>query len=196
VNGSELKREKRGVRTRVLALRDAMPEPERERAGREIVERLLSLPELARARTVMAFWSFGSEVPTEPLLLALHERGTTVALPRIVERELEARSYEPGDPITRTPFDAAEPSDGRTIAPAEVDVIVTPGVAFDRSGARVGYGGGYYDRFFRTTRDDALRAGIGFGVQLVQEPLPSGSFDLPLDVLVTEAETLRFDRCG
>jgi 5-formyltetrahydrofolate cyclo-ligase len=196
VNASELKRAKRRVRARVLELRDGMPPSERERAGREIVDRLRSLPELERARTVMAFWSFGSEVSTEPLLSALHGRGVIVALPRIVERDLEARSYEPGDPLTVAPFGAAEPSGGRVIPPVEIDVIVTPGVAFDRAGARVGYGGGYYDRFFPKARVDALRAGIAFDVQVVEEPLPRGSFDLPLDVLVTERRTLRFPRSG
>jgi 5-formyltetrahydrofolate cyclo-ligase len=194
VNAAALKREKRRVRERVLALRDAMPEGERDAAGRAIVERLLSLPELTRAKTVMVFWSFGSEIDTPPLLTGLHERGARVALPRIVERDLEARTYAPGDPVSLTSFGAAEPSDGEAVPPEEVDVIVTPGVAFDRRGMRVGYGGGYYDRFFARTRADAVRVGAGYSAQLVEEPLPAAAFDLPLDLLVTEAETLRFAR--
>ena len=194
MNAGVLKREKRRVRERVLALRDASSMEEREAAGRAIVERLLALPEVARAKTVMVFWSFGSEIDTAPLLARLHERGARVALPRIVEGELEARTYAPGDPVTVTTFGAAEPSDGEVVPPEEVDVVVTPGVAFDRRGMRVGYGGGYYDRFFARIRDDAVRVGIGYAVQLVDEPLPAGSFDQPLDLLVTEAEVLRFER--
>jgi 5-formyltetrahydrofolate cyclo-ligase len=194
VNAGVLKREKRRVRERVLALRDASSQEEREAAGRAIVEHLLSLPEVARSKTVMVFWSFGSEIDTAPLLARLHERGARVALPRIVEGELEARTYAPGDPVTVTTFGAAEPSDGEVVPPGEVDVIVTPGVAFDRRGMRVGYGGGYYDRFFARIRDDAVRVGIGYAVQLVEESLPAGSFDQSLDLLVTEAEVLRFER--
>ena len=52
------------------------------------------------------------------------------------------------------------------VHPAEIDVVATPAVAFDRAGRRVGYGGGFYDRFFPRTRADALRVGVGFGVQL------------------------------
>jgi 5-formyltetrahydrofolate cyclo-ligase len=194
VNAGELKRKKQRVRARVLAVRDAMSTPARAAAGRAIVERVLSLPELSATKTVMVFWSFGSEVETAPLRLRLHDAGVRVALPRIVERELEARAYVPGDPVTVTSFGAAEPSDGEVVAPEEVDVVLTPGVAFDRRGMRVGYGGGYYDRFLARTRDDAVRMGLGFAVQLVEDPLPAGSFDLRLDLLVTEAEVLRFER--
>ena len=69
--------------------------------------------------------------------------------------------------------------------------MATPAVAFDRQGRRVGYGGGFYDRFFPRTRPDAFRVGIGFGVQLVDGELPGGSFDLRVDVVVTESETVR-----
>jgi 5-formyltetrahydrofolate cyclo-ligase len=55
----------------------------------------------------------------------------------------------------------------------------------------VGYGGGFYDRFFPRTRGDALRAGVGFGIQLLGEALPGGPFDLRVDVVVTESETVR-----
>jgi 5-formyltetrahydrofolate cyclo-ligase len=72
-----------------------------------------------------------------------------------------------------------------------VDVVATPAVAFDRTGRRVGYGGGYYDRFLLGTREDALIAGVGLGVQLLDEPLPEGGFDRRVDVIVTESETVR-----
>jgi 5-formyltetrahydrofolate cyclo-ligase len=67
-------------------------------------------------------------------------------------------------------------------------------VAFDRSGRRVGYGGGFYDRFFPRTRPDAFRAGIGFGAQIVDGELPGGDFDQRLDAVVTESETVRCRR--
>ncbi|MBI3649335.1 MAG: 5-formyltetrahydrofolate cyclo-ligase [Actinobacteria bacterium] len=194
MTGAELKKAKKRVRSQVKSLRDELSPKERDRIGLVIVERLLGLPELAQARIVMAFWSFGSEVPTAPLLDRLHARGVRIALPRIARGEIEACTYFPGDPVTIAPFGAGEPSDGVVLAPTDVDVIVTPGVAFDRRGRRVGYGGGFYDRFLARTRPDALRAAICYGVQLVVEPLPAGSFDLPVDVLVTESEILRFSR--
>lgn len=196
MKGAELKKAKRRVRAETRALRDAIPLERRERLGSEITERFLALPELGAARTVMAFWSFGSEVPTEGLLRGLHDGGFRIALPRIVEGELQPRTYEPGDPVTMASFGAGEPAGGEPLAPADIDVVVTPGVAFDRHGGRVGYGGGYYDRFFRRARSDALRAAICFDVQLVDEPLPTGPFDVPVDLVVTESDTLRIRRLG
>lgn len=191
MSGAELKKAKRRVRTEIRAIRDAIPEQRRAQLGETITQRVLALPELGGAHTVMAFWSFGSEVPTDGLLRSLDERGLRVALPRIVDGELEPRTYEPGDPVTVASFGAGEPSDGSTLDPADVDVVITPGVVFDRRGGRIGYGGGYYDRFSRRLREDTLLAAICFAVQLVEGPIPAGPFDRPVDVIVTESEIVR-----
>ena len=193
---ADLKRAKRAVRAHVLAARDAMSASERDRATWRIVEHVLSLPEVGRASTVMAFWSFGSEPDTAPLVEALDSRGVRIALPRIVGGDIEAYAYAPGDAVTVTPFGASEPSTGEALDPSAIDVVVTPAVAFDRSGRRVGYGGGFYDRFLPRTRPDALRIGIGFDLQLVDGELPGGLFDLGLDAIVTESGVLRVRRLG
>lgn len=193
LNSAELKRAKRDVRRRVLAERDALSLAQRTRLAQAATERFFSLPELSRAKTVLAFWSFGSELSTAPLIAGLHDRGAVVALPRIVDGELEARSYRPGDPVTPTTFGAFEPDAGTVLDPTEIDVIAVPAVAFDRDGRRVGYGGGFYDRFLLKTRRDATRAGIAYGMQLLAPglELPDGHFDLRVDLVITEAETLR-----
>ena len=189
MNSGELKRAKRAERARMLAHRDAIDPMERARLGGLVLERFLALPEAAAASTVMAFWSFGSEVPMDPLIARLVEAGITVVLPRIVDGHLEPRTWRPGDPVSETHFGAREPEGGSVVDPGEIDVVATPGVAFDRGGGRIGYGGGFYDRFLPTTR--ALRAAVAFGVQLLDEPLPRAPFDLPVHVIVTESETIR-----
>lgn len=193
MRSTELKRAKRDVRRRVLAARDDMPPNERESRGLEAVRRFLALPQVSAARTVLAFWSFGSEVPTAPLIEGLHDRGARVALPRIVGGEMEAREFRPGDRMTETSFGALEPADGAVVDPVEIDVVGVPGVAFDRDGRRVGYGGGYYDRFLPRTRAETTRIGIGFGIQLlpVGTTLPSGGFDERVDLVITESEAAR-----
>lgn len=188
-----LKRAKRDVRRAVLAERDSLTEAERTARAEAITRRFLELPEVMEAGSILAFWSFGSEVPMSPLIEALHDRGVRVSLPRIVGGDLEPRAYAPGDRLTATAFGAMEPAAARPVDPADLDVIATPAVAFDRTGARVGYGGGFYDRFFLTTRTACLRAGVAFDLQLcpADRALPAGSFDLKVDAIVTESETLR-----
>ena len=196
MQSGDLKKAKRELRRQVLALRDAMSADDRRRAGAAIVDRFLALPEVAGARTVMAFWSFGSEVDTRPLLDALAARGTAIALPKIRDGQLEPRSWAPGDPLEQAWFGASEPVAGDEVDPGEIDVVAVPGVAFDRLGGRLGYGGGFYDRFLLRTRDDAVRAAIGFACQLVDAPVPAASFDLRIDVVVTETEVVRAPRAG
>lgn len=185
-----LKQAKRALRRAVLARRDALALEERSELSRRIADRILAMSEVAPARIVMAFWSFGSEVETAPLLRRLHESGTRVVLPRIEAGDLLAVSYVPGDPVASTRFGAMEPSSERAVVPEEVDAVVVPGVAFDRRGARVGYGRGFYDRFLARTRPGVPAIAIAFGLQVV-ERVPEGRMDRRLDAIVTEDEVIR-----
>lgn len=189
MKSSELKRAKRQTRRAILEDRDAVPVDVREERGKRVVERFLGLPEVQRASTILLFSTFGSEVPTAALIRHLHERGVGVALPRIEGADLVPVAYAPGDPTTTTSFGAEEPVDGTALDPRSIDVVAVPGVAFDRGGRRIGYGGGYYDRFLRDLR--AFRVALVFGLQVVNEVLPAGRFDVPVAAIVTEDETIR-----
>jgi 5-formyltetrahydrofolate cyclo-ligase len=194
MNSAELKKAKRAIRRRILARRDALPQHDRARLGRRAVDHLLTCPELQAQATVFAFWAFGSEVPTAPLLERLHRSGCTVCLPRIEGTDIRPVAYRPDDELRETGFGAMEPSAGSVVAERDVDVIVTPAVAFDLDGHRVGYGGGYYDRFFARADDRAFRVGLAFELQVLSDPLPAGNFDLRVDAVATEARVLRFSR--
>ena len=188
MKSSELKRAKRRTRLAVLADRDAQPADVRAARGERVVERFLELPEVRRATTVMLFSHFGSEVPTASVIRRLHERGVMVALPRVQEADLVPVTYAPGDPMTTTSFGAQEPVDGTPLDPASIDVVAVPGVAFDREGRRIGYGGGYYDRFLRGL--PAFTVALAFDLQVADEALPAGRSDLPVHAIVTEEETI------
>lgn len=185
-----LKREKRSIRTALRTLRDALSEEDRAARSRSIARALLALPELDGAGTVMVFSSFGTEVVTLPIVDALVASGRRVALPRIEQADIVAVSYRTGEEMRPAAFGMDEPLGGDLIAPGDLDVIVTPGLAFDRHGYRIGYGGGYYDRLFTKTRPDAVKVGICFAAQLVG-PLPHGGHDVPVDLIVTDAGVVR-----
>ena len=176
MTSGELKRAKREVRRRVLAARDAIDPADRARAAAAVADRVLALPELVAATTVLAFSSFGSELSTMPLIEALVGRGVVVGLPVIDGEDLIARSWRPGEPTTETGFGAREPAGGDVIDPA---------------GRRVGYGGGFYDRFLPRTRADAFRVTVVLPEQVVREDLPAGAFDLRVHAIVTPEEVIR-----
>ena len=190
VPAHRLKQAKRVLRRAVLAERDAVPQDDRSALSRAIADRFLGLPETRGAETVLAFSSFGSEVDTGPLIAGLRSLGKTVALPRIDGNEVAPVVATPETPMTEASFGAMEPAEGRALDVAELDLVVVPGVAFDRSCGRVGYGGGYYDRLLGKRRDGVAGIAIAFALQIV-ERVPSGAIDRRVDGVVTEFEVVR-----
>ncbi|MFM7717898.1 MAG: 5-formyltetrahydrofolate cyclo-ligase [Actinomycetota bacterium] len=185
---ADLKREKRRLRAEVLARRDALPQGERDERSRRVAERLTALPDLAGVEVLMAYWPFGSEVDPRPFLAAL--RDVRVALPRVVGSRLVPVAFRPGDALRRTPLGPSEPVHGEPLDPASIGFVLVPGVAFDRSGARLGYGGGFYDRFVPALAPGTPLVAAAFACQVV-EGVPSGTADHGVDVVVTEDEVLR-----
>jgi 5-formyltetrahydrofolate cyclo-ligase len=185
-----LKQAKRALRREILAERDALPADDRSSRSEAIAERFLELPEAAGTRIVLAFWSFGSEVDTAPLIARLRSHGTTVALPRIESGEVVPVVATPGATMTQTSFGAMEPAEGRVIEVAELDLVVVPGVAFDRSCDRMGYGAGYYDRLLGLRRDGVGAIAVAFSIQIVDR-VPTGAIDRRIDGVVTELEVIR-----
>jgi 5-formyltetrahydrofolate cyclo-ligase len=161
-SSERLKRAKRALRRDVIARRDALPERDRAAASLAIADRVAAMPEAREAGSAMAFWSFGSEVDTAPLIERWVAEGKVVALPRI----------------------------GRLLDPSELDLVIVPGVAFDRPGNRVGYGAGYYDRLLGRTRPGVAAVAIAFALQIVSE-VPTGRTDRRVDAIVTETEVIR-----
>lgn len=190
-----LKRAKRALRREISARRDALGPEERRGKSLAIAEHLLALPEVRRARLAMVFWSFGSEVDTGPILDRLASEGVRLALPRIERTDIVPVPYRRGDALLEAGFGAKEPAAAGVSIARDVDVVVTPGVAFDRRGRRVGYGRGFYDRFLRSIGPEPFRVAIGFALQVVDE-VPHGPFDEPVDAIVTEAGVIRVRSTG
>lgn len=187
------KRAKRALRRDVLAERDALPIVERVTKSEAIALRLLGMSETIHARVVMAYWSFGSEVDTAPLIERLVAQGRTVALPRIERDELVPVAFVPDEAMQETTFGAMEPSNGRALDPGELDLVVAPGVAFDRACGRVGYGRGFYDRLLGRVPAGTPVVGVAFDLQVVHE-VPTGRSDRAVDAVVTENEVIRCRR--
>jgi 5-formyltetrahydrofolate cyclo-ligase len=182
-------RAKRALRARMRRLREAVTGPERIRLAMELERRLLALPEFERAGTVLLFYSFGSEVPTRGVADHLLAAGKRLLLPYLSEDDMEAAEVLPGEALVQASYGPKEPSRRTAVDPHEVDLVVTPGLAFDRRGYRLGYGRGLYDRYLARLRPAALRIGIGFSLQIVEE-VPAGPSDEPVHMVVTDAESI------
>lgn len=191
--GVALREAKLALRSRILLARDALTADERSRASDSITATLTALPSFERASTVLLTLAFRSEWNTMPLILHALSRGKNVVLPRVdtAARMLElhrvldpARDVDPGyrgipEPRASCPV----------IAPASIDWVLVPGVAFDRQGRRLGYGGGFYDRLLPLVATTAPRVAAAYSVQLVDR-VPSAPHDVTVDVIITENETI------
>lgn len=131
------------------------------------------------------YLSFGSEVGTGPLIHSLLEAGKRVCVPRLERGEM--RSVPLTDKLVREPHGFLQPDEGEE---QTCEVAITPLLAVDAEGFRLGYGGGYYDRYF-AAHPQVLRVGLGFEAQLSAR-LPRGMGDIPLHALVTEREVRFF----
>ncbi len=183
---------KRALRDLVLGRRDALSGAQRLAAGEALRARLTALPVVAGARTILCFASFRSEVDTAPLITWCLGRSAAVALPRIVgPHHMEAFAVtDPQRDLIAGRYGIAEPRPGLPLVdPAAIDVVIVPGAAFDASGGRMGYGGGFYDTFLARLRPDARRIGIGFDLQVV-ERVPREAHDLGVDLVVTERRAI------
>jgi len=177
---------KAALRRRMRALRAAIPADERARLAREVEEALFGLPEVQGADTVLLFYSFGTEVATGRMAERAMAYGKRLLLPYVDGDAMEAAEVRPGDRLTPTAYGPKEPERRVPVAPEDVDVVVTPGLAFDRRGGRLGYGGGHYDRYLARLRPHAVRVGIAFSMQIIDE-VPAEVRDERVHIVVTDA---------
>lgn len=167
----------------------ALSPNERAAASAEICRRIGALPEWAAAQTVALY----AAQPSEPDLAALlGAPGKAFCFPEVSGDALEFRRCHSHDLLRPGPWKILEPDPEHcpVIAAGEIDLLLIPGLAFTRSGGRLGRGGGFYDRFLIRVHPRAVKVGVSFHAQLVPV-LPLEIHDHEVDRVVTEAETFR-----
>ena len=184
---STITAEKAALRTQIRARLKALPLSERQAGDALLFQRFLSLPQTAAASTLLLYHGMGTEPDTARLIPALLDRGKQVLLPRCLPgRCLEARRVTEESALIRHRYGMLEPGEDCPLAAREsIDLILVPGLCFDRLGYRLGQGGGYYDRYL------AGYAGSTVGLcrrAVLQEAVPREAHDRPVDLVVTDGE--------
>jgi len=177
--------DKKTIRRRVLAAREALPGATIARWSTAIEAHLDAAGLFDRGTVFHLYYPMRGEVDTRPLIERLWRRGAIVLLPRsdFTTRQVinyPIRSFAELEP---TRFGMHEPKTDGTPWQGPIDVIFVPGVAFDLQKNRLGYGGGFYDRFLAET--PALKVALAFGMQLVSG-IPTAIHDVRMDLLATE----------
>jgi len=192
-HGTSLRDAKLSLRREMLLRRDALEPGVRAAAGAAIVARLSELPSFAAARTLLLTLPFRSEWDTMPLVRQALAEGKRVAIPRVNAATRMLDLYVIADPV----LDIGVGHQGipepllhcGAVEPSAIDWVLVPGVTFDRSGRRLGYGGGYYDRLLPLLASHTPRIVGAFDLQIV-ERVPAGPQDTTIDLIVTPTETI------
>ena len=189
--------EKKALRKRILALRDALSFDERQRKSAVIQSRLFSLPQFIASRTVALFVSFRSEVLTESIIRGALSLSKVIAVPvtDLARKQLSlSRITDYDTDLAPGTWGIPEPKPDRIrpVTSDELDLVITPGAAFDRQGRRLGYGGGFYDGLLKsmTVRKPAIALALAFALQIVDEVPFDPSHDQPVDMIITEEEII------
>ncbi len=186
---------KRQLRKEMIKERNALSPVQRAEKSAVIVDRLLMLDEYIDASSIMVYLDCRSEVQTGSLVVRALADGKRVAVP---VTDTANRSLTPSlitsfpGGLQPGPWGIPEPKPQavRPLDPAELDIVITPGLVFDKSGYRIGYGYGYYDRFLCRTGQKTIHIGLAFELQLRTNVYP-GPHDVPVQYILTEERLLR-----
>jgi 5-formyltetrahydrofolate cyclo-ligase len=186
-NLSPVSDQKAIIRQEILRYRRQLGHQERHQASLLIAARALALPELKAAKVIAGYWPLAGEVDTTLLISALHYRGHSLALPRVVGQGLSFHLWAPEDALIAGAFGVMEPL--REMPEVSPDALLVPVVAADFQGNRIGYGRGFYDRALSDLRRDGplLTVGLAFKCQMV-EAVPVEGSDQKLNRILSDAK--------
>jgi 5-formyltetrahydrofolate cyclo-ligase len=154
----------------------------------------IDLPFVTCVHTYLAMYDH-NEIPTQQIIgyLKFRNPGLQVSIPKVNTEtgQIEHFIYKEDMVMVINKFGVKEPSDGDKIDATDIDVVLTPLLAFDKKGNRVGFGKGYYDRFFSQCRGDVLKIGLSFfeAEEIIED---ASQYDIPLNFCVTPQTVYRF----
>lgn len=180
---------KQEIRKQIQKLRDALSPEEWKEKTDAICERVISSDMFREATDVLCYVNIKSEVGTGAIIEEAWRLGKNVWVPKVIsDEQMEFYCIHSFSDLSVGAFGISEPDGTGKVNCPEFALMIVPGVAFDLSGNRIGYGKGYYDRYIeRCAHLDTM--GIAFDIQLL-EKLPADACDQPLDAVITETLTL------
>ncbi|MCF6460432.1 5-formyltetrahydrofolate cyclo-ligase [Clostridium sp. Cult3] len=187
--------DKKVLRKQILDKRSQLTPQEIKEKSKSIENRLFSLVEYKQSNFIFSFISFRDEVHTHEIIKTSLDNGKRIGVPiTVVEpRKLlvsEIKDFD--EELEMGYYDILAPKEEyqRIVSPDLVDLVLVPGVAFDERGYRVGYGGGYYDRFFSGLKRDVVKIGLCYELQISSQ-VPIDSYDIPVDYILTERRLIK-----
>ncbi|QUH18732.1 5-formyltetrahydrofolate cyclo-ligase [Alkaliphilus sp. B6464] len=186
---------KKEIRKNILQGKDTFSNKMVREKSLAMMDTLSKIDFYKNANNVMLYISFGKEVTMKPIIDDLQNREKRVFIPVTVPATKalivsELKSYE--DDLVVGHFGIMESKEEalRPVEPSILDLVIVPGVAFDKNGYRIGYGGGYYDRFLPRLPEKTTTISLAFEMQLIDK-VPTSQYDLPVQYIITEEQFIK-----
>jgi len=185
-----VKLDKKSIRKEIMEKRSKLTWEIIKEKSHIIEERLFNLEEYQKSNFIFSFISFKDEVHTHEIIKNSLNMGKRIGVPVTVikPRKLlvsELKDFEKELEIGYYGILTPKKEYQRILSPNIVDLVLVPGVAFDVEGYRVGYGGGYYDRFFSSLKKDVIKIGLCYDLQILSQ-VPRDPYDIPVDLIISE----------
>ena len=179
--------QKAALRKHLLEKRDATSAELRDILSGKIHQNLKKISSYTNSQNVACYFPIGSEIDTHNIMLDMLEQDKNLLLPRIVNNNLEFCIVPNLEKLEKGSFEIMEPRDSCKKA-EKINCVLIPTVGVSKSGVRLGYGKGYYDRFLSST--DAVKISLTYSKQIVKS-IPSDSHDIKIDWIVNEDENVK-----
>ena len=155
-----------------------------------ICENIRKTPEFQKAKNIMIYYPFGSEIN---ILELLEDTTKNWVLPKVTGDEIDVYFYEKNDILSENQWKIPEPCiDSKKTNTKVIDMVILPGLCADKKGFRVGYGLGFYDRFLRNVHPQCIKL-IPVVSELFLDEVPKDLWDEPLDIVITEKEIFKIN---
>ena len=189
--------DKKTLRNEVVAKRDLLTEKDYLEYSQIITDTLYEMDAYKDAKRIMIFISLGSEINTHPLIKQAIKDGKSVVVPITIPNPKHLKASELWDfsELEVGFHNILSPKEEfiRVVEPGTIDLILVPGAIFAKDGYRIGYGGGYYDRFLGSLEKPVPKIGIGFDLQIMDK-VPTADHDIPVDLIITEKRVIDCSR--
>ena len=192
---------KKELRKKFIQLRNALSEEMRKEKSKRIASRVIAMQEFQKTEVVLLYNAIRSEVETKEIFQEAKRLGKPIYFPRVIGDEMEFYLIEEDSKLEVSSFGIYEPemSDEKRFLPKEQNAVfvLMPGVAFDKAGNRIGYGGGYYDKYLKWLQEnlpngDICKAAVGYECQMLdKEVIETEEYDMRCDYIVTEERVLK-----
>lgn len=184
---------KKELRKEIIKKRDELDYTEKTIKDKKIIEKLKDTKEYKEAKGIFVYIGFGSEINTKILIEDALEDGKEVCVPKVIKKDMVFIKINSLENLVTSSYGILEPvGDKNNFNVDNLGLIIMPGLAFDKQGNRLGYGGGYYDKFLSNNKINVKKIALAYDFQILDK-VPSEEHDIKVDSIITEEKEIEIN---